>query len=87
MSPTQRRVLAWGFEKDDLGILGSDKVPGVQGSVIWICLFHAWGFRVTIFDCTEQCEYVLHAGLPELDPILPASVGSHAVTRIWDSLG
>ena len=64
-------MLAWGFEKDDLGILGSDKVPGVQGSVIWICLLHAWGFRVTIFECTEQSEYVLHAGLPELDPMLP----------------
>ena len=44
---------------------------GVQESEIWIFRCHAWGFGVTIFNCTEQCEYVLHAGLPELDPMLP----------------
>ena len=44
---------------------------GVQGSVIWIFRCHAWGFGVTILNCTEQCEYVLYAGLPELDPMLP----------------
>ena len=42
---------------------------------------------VTIFDCTEQCEYVLHAGLhdcltwipcclPESDPMLLPGYGT-----------